>query len=153
MRKRTWIVLLAALASLAWLATGCTTTADDDDSAGDDDDAGGDEAPVITNLDVYIAVPSGETEEMLNFAFDYSDAEGDIQDGQILLWVDGSMGAVADLADEEDATSGALVVYGDLGGATGFQWEATYLFGVQLVDRGGNESNELEEEFTLPAEP
>lgn len=152
MRTSRWTLLIAMMAGLAWLSTGCNTSADDD-SAGDDDDAGGDEAPVISNLDLYIAVPSGETAEMLNFAFDYTDAEGDIQAGEIWLWVDGQMGAVAGLGDEADASSGALLVYGDLGGDTGFQWEHTYLFGIQLVDRGGNESNELEQEFTIPAGP
>jgi len=98
MRTGRWTLLIAMTAGLAWLSTGCTTSADDDDSAGDDDDAGGDEAPVISNLDLY------------------------------------------------------MLVYGDLGGDTGFQWEQTYLFGIQLVDRGGNESNELEQEFTIPPE-
>ncbi len=149
MRTASWIWLLVG--ALVWGAAGCVTDADDDDSAGDDD-AGDDEAPVISNLDIYVDVPTGETAEMLNFAFDFLDGDGDIQDGEIWLWVDGQMGATAGLGDEQDATSGSLLVYGDIGGDTGFQHDETYQFGVQLVDRAGNESNELEEEFTVPAE-
>lgn len=150
---------MSHMKSLLWMTAlclaliGCPQT--DDDSAGDDDVADDDESstpPEIFNLDVFIEIPEGEMHEMVNFTFQFTDVEGDIQGGEIWLWVDGSFAGIGALDDEEDATEGALLLYGNIGGDTGFQYEETYLFGVQLMDADENESNLLEQEFTIPAE-
>jgi len=143
------------MTALQRLLMGCPQ-ADDDDSAGDDDAADDDTVsstpPEIANLDIFIEIPDGQMHEMVNFSFQYDDEEGDIQGGEIWLWADGSFAGIGALDDEEDATSGELLMYGNIGGNTGFQYDTTYLFGVQLVDADDNESNLLEQEFTIPAE-
>jgi hypothetical protein len=152
--KTTCMAVLLALLVLA----GCPSEEGDDDSAiaGDDDDTVADSAPVISNLDLFIATPQGETEEMLNFSFDYEDADGDVADGFIRLFSsleqpldDADYAGQDPLEDIEDATSGTLSTYGDIGGFTGFPVGEAWFYGVVLEDRAGNESNMLEAEFTI----
>ena len=154
----TWIWMVS-LAGALWLA-GCPSGDDDDSAAGDDDDTAADPtAPEISNLDIYVGVPDGEADEMLILAFDFHDDDGDIRDGEIRLFtsddelIDGSdLAGVASLEDEQDAVDGSLMVYDDIGGISGFVPGAHYYFGIVLVDREGLESDQLEDEFTVPEE-
>ena len=152
---RIWMVGLLGLLVLF----GCPSEEGDDDSAaeGDDDDTVAASAPVISALDVYVGTPEGEDEDMLNFSFEYEDPDGDVQDGFIRLFAtvelplgDADFAGQDPLEDVEDATSGALSTYGDIGGFTGFPVGETWFYGVTLTDRGGQESNMLEAEFTIP---
>ena len=158
--------VLIGLGMLLALATGCPAADDDDDSAVGDDDTGsaGDDdagsAPTVSNLSIYVDVPPEESEEMLIFAFDFHDDDGDIAGGAIWLYA-GDMSpldvadraATAPLDDETDANDGSLMVY-DVIGDSGFPPGETFLFGVQLLDREGNESNLLEADavYTIPGE-
>ncbi len=147
----------AALLALAVLV-GCPSEEGDDDSAiaGDDDDTVAESAPVISNLELSIGVPEGETEDMLVFDFDFEDADGDVADGFIRLFTsqeqplnDADYAGQDPLEDVEDATSGSLSTYGDIGGFTGFPVGEAWFYGVVLEDRAGNESNMLEAEYTI----
>ncbi len=148
------IALLLALC----LLLGCPTESSDDDSAaGDDDTAEADTPPVISDLVISVEIPDGETEEMLVFTFTFHDAEGDIQGGQIRLYAgDASplggedMAGYMTLADEPDATDGSLLVYTNIGGDDGVPPGEAFAYGVTLADRAGNESNMLEDSFTVP---
>jgi len=159
-KRNGWVLL--ALGAMLVLATGCPSGDDGDSAAGDDDTTGDDEGtpPTISDLSIYVDVPEGESQEMLIFAFDFHDDEGDIAGGAIWLYAGdmspldiGDRAAMASLDDEEDATDGSLMVY-DVIGDTGFPPGETFLFGVMLLDRAGNESNLLEadEVYTIPGE-
>ena len=148
----------AALLALLVLV-GCPSEEGDDDSAiaGDDDDTVAQSAPVISNLDLSIGVPEGEAEDMLVFTFDFDDADGDVADGFIRLFTsqepplnDADYAGQDPLEDVQDAISGTLSTYGDIGGFTGFPVGEAWFYGVVLEDRAGNESNMLEAEFTIP---
>ncbi len=152
---RTWMVAGLALA----LLVGCPSEEGDDDSAevGDDDDTVAPSAPVISNLDIYVGVPDGETDDMLVFTFDFEDADEDISGGVIRLFTtqelpigDADYAGQEVLDDADDAASGTLSTYGDIGGYTGFPVGEAWNYGILLEDRGGNESNMLEAEFTIP---
>jgi hypothetical protein len=147
-----------ALSLAALLLTGCPTeSADDDSAAADDDDTADSSAPVIADLDIYVQVPEGETEEMLNFSFSFHDDDGDIQGGQVLLFAgeaspldDSDMAGYMVLDEEPDAVDGTLLVYIAIGGDTGVPLGATYAYGIALTDREGHRSNQLEGDFTVP---
>jgi len=141
------------------LLVGCPSEEGDDDSAevGDDDDTVAPSAPVISNLDIYVGVPDGETDDMLVFTFDFEDADEDISGGVIRLFTtqelpigDADYAGQEVLDDADDAASGTLSTYGDIGGYTGFPVGEAWNYGILLEDRGGNESNMLEAEFTIP---
>jgi hypothetical protein len=138
---------------------GCPSEEGDDDSSitGDDDDTVAASAPVISDLDIFIGTPEGETEDMLNFTFDFEDADSDVADGFIRLFAsqeepldDADYAGQDPLEDVEDAPSGSLSTYGDIGGFTGFPVGEAWFYGVVLEDRAGHESNRLEAEFTIP---
>ena len=158
MRRSRWIGSLGWTAALALALAGCPS--DDDDSAvGDDDDSTAEpSAPEISNLVIDISVPDGETDEMLVLTFDFTDVDGDIQGGEIWLFTSLDEGIEnTDYAgrvtlDDEDAPSGSLQIYGDIGGPSGFQHGVHYWLGVKLVDREGLESNMLEGDHEIPAE-
>jgi len=148
----------AAVLALLTLA-GCPSEEGDDDStiADDDDDTVAESAPVISDLVVHVGVPEGESEDMLVFTFDFEDADGDVGDGVIRLFTsqeqplsDADYAGQDLLEDVEDATSGTVFTYGDIGGFTGFPVGEAWFYGVVLEDRAGNESNMLEAEFTIP---
>ena len=126
----------------------------DDDSAGDDDDSASGSAPVISNFQIWIDIPSGETEEMVNFAFDFTDAEGDINGGHSFIQFtlpDGIGPYGSDEVSDPDATSGTLYLgFMYFGPDWGIVSGATITFHSGLTDRAGNESNELDEPFTFP---
>lgn len=155
--------LLIGLGLLLLLGTGCPADDDDDSAVGDDDVVDDDDAgspPEVSNLSIYVDVPPGESEAMLIFAFDYHDEDGDIAGGAIWLYAGdmspldiGDRAAMAPLDDEADATDGSLMVY-DVIGDSGFPPGETFLFGVMLLDREGNESNLLEADavYTIPDE-
>jgi len=161
MGLRYWVLI--GLGALLGLCAGCPENDDDDDSAAGDDDVSDDDEgspPTVSNLSIYVDVPPGESEEMLIFAFDFHDDDGDIAGGAIWLYAGdmspldiGDRAAMASLDDEEDATDGSLMVY-DVIGDAGFPPGETFLFGVMLLDAAGNESNLLEadEVTTIPEE-
>ena len=63
--------LLAVLVGVILL--GCPVNEDDDSSDADASASG--TAPVINNFQIWIGIPAGETEEMVNFAFDFTDSD------------------------------------------------------------------------------
>ncbi len=157
-RFHRWTLLACAMAALLCVA-GCPANDDDDSAAGDDDTAADPTPPEISNLAIEIGVPDGESEEMLILSFDFTDAEGDIQGGEIWLFTsttegisDSDYAGRVTLDDQEDATSGSLQIYDGIGGVSGFQPGTHYWFGVKLVDREFLESNLLEGDYEIPEE-
>ncbi len=127
---------------------------DDDASDDDDDDSASGTAPLISNFQIWIDIPDGEVEQMVNFSIDFEDPEGDIENGYFILsWVeDGGMGsAVSGPVEHPDATSGtAELGYLPIGEDWGFPSGSEIPFSAILVDRAENHSNELEEAFVFP---
>jgi hypothetical protein len=151
--------LMAGLLAATLALAGCPANDDDDSAAGDDDTAADPSPPEISNLAIEIGVPDGESDEMLILTFDFDDVDGDIRGGEIWLFTstdegvdDTDYAGRVTLGDVEDATSGSLQLYDDIGGDSGFQPGVHYWFGVKLVDRELLESNMLEGDFEIPAE-
>lgn len=158
MRFHRFTLLMAWLLAGTVALAGCPA-ADDDDSAAGDDDYVELSPPEISNLAIEIGIPDGESEEMLILTFDFTDVDGDIQDGEIWLFTstdegvdDTDYAGRVTLTDQEDATSGSLQLYDGIGGASGFQPGVHYWFGVKLVDRELLESNMLEGDHEIPEE-
>lgn len=158
-RRNRWIGSLGWIAALTLALAGCPSGDDDDSAVGDDDTSAEPSAPEISTLAIDIGVPDGETDEMLILTFDFTDADGDIQGGEIWLFTSLDEGIEntdyagrVTLDDQEDATSGSLQIYDGIGGVSGFEPGVHYWFGVKLVDREGLESNMLEGDHEIPAE-
>ena len=131
-----------------------TTSDDDVQDDDDDDDSASGNAPVISAFQIWIDIPDGEVEEMVNFAFSFEDVEGDIQGGYFILsWVDleGYGTAVSGPVEQPDATSGTLDLgYVPIGPDWGFPSGASIPFTTSVYDRAENHSNELEETYVFP---
>lgn len=159
-RSLIYMVLL-----LAFPVTACDQAKndkDDDDvaSGGDDDDAGLDDdtaagdAPQIANLEIVVTVPENEQEDMLLFSFDFTDTEGDVQGGSVIVtWADigGLVTGVNSDIEQSDATVGncdlcCVPFLDDEHLPSGHE----VTFTTCMTDRAGNRSNELESLFTIP---
>lgn len=101
-------------------------------------------APTLSNLQVQA------DEGMLSISVDYEDPEGDISSGEASLYVDGDLAASAEV-EIQDSTEGTLdFTVSDLA-SIGLSPGQTFVLGMMLADRGGNESNTVEAEVTIPS--